>query len=282
MTRLRFAPAALALALALPMSAPATAQTAAPPAAAVESFADIADLTLAAPVVLRATILKAEKLNRKEAPDVAAGRVRMLIDAQVQGVLTARESVPARISYLWEGPLDARGKAPRLKKADVLLFLRRVPGREGQYQLTSPHGQIAWTPRAEAGIRRVLTDVRSPELRDLRITGIGNAFHVRGSIPGEAESQIFLTTATGRPVSLVVLSRPGQAKSFSVALSDVIDDAAASVPRDTLMWYRLACALPAAIPPSAVDELTEEDRRAVAADYRFVRDSLGACARTLR
>jgi hypothetical protein len=275
MTRLHAAAAALALVL-----GPVPGALAQP--APVEGFADLADLTLAAPVVLRATILKAEKLNRKEAPDVPPGRVRMLMDAQVQGVLTSREVVPARIRYLWEGPLDARGKAPKLKGADVLLFLQRVPGREGQYQLTSPNGQVAWTARADAGIRRVLTDSRSPELRDLRITGIGNAFHVRGSIPGEAESQIFLNTASGRPVSLVVLSRPGEAKRFSVALSDVIDDAAAAVPRDTLMWYRLACALPPTVPPTAVDELSEEDRQAVAVDYGFVRESLGPCSRSLR
>ena len=275
MKRLHTAAAALAVAI-----APVPSALAQP--APVEGFADLADLTLAAPVVLRGTVLKAEKLNRKEAPDVPPGRVRMLMDAQVQGVLTSREVVPARIRYLWEGPLDGRGKAPKLKGADVLLFLQRVPGREGQYQLTSPNGQIAWTARADAGIRRVLTDNRSPELRDLRITGIGNAFHVRGSIPGEAESQIFLNTASGRPVSLVVLSRPGEAKRFSVALSDVIDDAAAAVPRDTLMWYRLACALPPTVPPTAVDELSEEDRQAVAIDYGFVRESLGACSRVLR
>lgn len=257
--------------------APAQAQL-----ATVEGFADIADLTIGAPAVVRATVAKAEKLNRKEAPDVPAGRVRMLIEAQVQGVLTAREAVPARIRYLWEGPLDARGKAPKLKGSQVLLFLQRAPGREGQYQLTSRNGQVAWTARAEAAARRVLTDSRSPEVRDLRITGIGNAFHVRGSIPGEAESQIFVTTASGRPVSLVVLSRPGQAKSFSVALGDVIDDAAASVPRDTLMWYRLACSLPPTLPDAAVAELGPEDRQAVAADYAFVRTSLGDCGRTLR
>lgn len=248
----------------------------------VEGFADVADLAIGTPVVLRATIRKAEKLSKKEAPDVAAGRVRMLVEAQVEGVLTSREPVPARIQYLWEGPAEARGRAPKLKGLQVLLFLQRAPGREGQYQLTSRNGQIAWTARAESAARRVLTDLSSPEVRDLRITGIGSAFHVRGSIPGEAESQIFLTTASGRPVSLVVLSRPGQAKSFSVALSDIIDDAAGSVPRDTLMWYRLACSLPASVPTSAVDELSPEDRQAVGADYGFVRSSLGPCGRTLR
>ena len=277
MMRCPTGPMALLFALVTLSPSAATAQ-----APAVEGFADVADLTLAAPVVLRAIVHKAEKLNRKEAPDVASGRVRMLIEAQVQSVLTSREVVPARISYLWEGPLDARGKTPRLKGADLLLFLRRAPNRQGQYQLTSPNGQIAWTGRAEGGIRRVLTDLRSPELRDLRITGIGNAFHVRGSIPGEAESQIFLTTASGRPVSLVVLSRPGQLPIFSVALSDVIDDAATTVPRDTLMWYRLACSLPAVVPAAAITDLGEADRRAVAADYRVVQDALGSCGRTLR
>ena len=267
--------AAAALAL-MPLAAAGAQPT------TVEGFADVADLAIGTPVVLRATVRKAERLSRKEAPDVAPGRVRMLIEAQVEGVLTSREPVPARIEYLWEGALDARGKPPKLKGLPILLFLQRVPGREGQYQLTSRNGQIAWTSRSEAAARRVLTDLRSPEVRDLRITGIGSAFHVRGSIPGEAESQIFLTTASGRPVSLVVLSRPGQAKSFSVALSDVIDDAAATVPRETLMWYRLACALPATVPASAVDELTAEDRQAVAADYGFVRTSLGPCGRTLR
>lgn len=250
--------------------------------AAVEGFADLADLTLAAPVVLQATVLKAEKLSRKEAPDVAPGRVRMLMTAQVEGVLLSPYVVPAKISYLWEGPLDARGKAPKLKGASVMLFLRRVPGREGQYQLTSPNGQIASSTTAEAAVRRVLADVRSPELRDLRITGVGSAFHVRGSLPGESESQIFLTTANGRPVSLVVLTRPGVGKSLSVALSDIIDDAATRVPRGTLMWYKLACALPSALPTAAVESLAAEDQAAVNADYRFVLDSLGPCGRTLR
>jgi hypothetical protein len=271
----------VAVAAMLALASPALV-AAQPQPAIVDNFADLTDLTLNAPVILQATILRTDRLSRREAPDVPPGRVRMLVEAQVQVVLVSPDVVPARIEYLWEGPLDARGKAPKLKGAPVMLFLRRVPGREAQYQLTSPNSQIASGPRVESAVRRVLTDIRSPELRDLRITGVGNAFHVRGSIPGEAESQIFLTTASGRPVSLVVLARPNQPKSYSVALSDIIDDAAQSVPRDTLMWYKLACALPPTLPADAVDQLGEEDRRAVAADYSFVLASLGPCTRTLR
>ncbi len=106
------------------------------------------------------------------------------------------------------------------------------------------------------------------------VTGIASAFRVPGAVPGEAESQFFLSTRSGKPVSLVVLTRPGEKRQLSVALGDVIDDAAAGVPPQTLLWYRLACTLPPALPPglgAAAD---------VAGDYRFVRDSLGPCGRT--
>lgn len=276
-----FRPVALALGLALIATPPAGAAPA-PQAQVVESFADLTDLTLPAPIVLQAVITKAKKLNAKAAPDVPPGRVRMLVEAQVQNLLVAPDAVPARISYLWEGPVAPKGKAPKLKDAPVMLFLQPVPGREGQFRLNDAYGQIAWTPQVDQTVRRILAEARGPELHRLAITGIGNAFHVRGTIPGEAESQIFLTTATGRPVSLVVLSRPGQAKSFSVALGDVIDEASSrTVARDTLLWYHLACTLPPQIPAQSIAELDEADQAAVTADYRFVLDSVGSCGRTL-
>ena len=254
----------------------ATAQTEPTP-----TFADLADLTLASPIVLQAAITKASKLSLKEAPDVPPGHARMRIEADVRSVLTAPQAVPASIRYLWEGPVDARGRAPKLKGATVMLFLRPVADREDQFQLADADGQLMWTPTIDTMARQVMTEARDPELRGLRITGIANAFHVRGSIPGESESQIFLGTASGRPVSIVVLARPGMAKSYSVALSDIIDDAATRIPRDTLLWYHLACALPARLPETAIADAAPEDRTAIEADYRFVLDSLGRCVRTL-
>ena len=72
------------------------------------------------------------------------------------------------------------------------------------------------------------------------ITGLGNAFHVPGTLPGEGETQIFVQTATGAPISLSILRRPGEQRRWAVALGEVVDDAAAPPPRDTLLWYRLA------------------------------------------
>lgn len=272
--------ARLLLALgALTCVAPASA---AQPAQArvVEGFADLASLTLASPVVLKARITDADKLNRKSAPGVPAGRVRMLVEAQVENVLLSPDAVPAKIRYLWEGPLDARGKTPKLKGAPVLLFLRTT-GKPGAYQLAHAEGQVAATPTATTSVRRIAEQSRSAELRGLRVTGVGNAFHVRGSVPGESESQIFVETADGRPFSIVVLARPGQGRTYSVSTGDVIDDSAKPVQRNTLLWYELACRLPRALPSDAQASLSEEDRRAVQDDYLFTLGALGPCQRML-
>ncbi|MCA3255375.1 MAG: hypothetical protein INF91_07155 [Alphaproteobacteria bacterium] len=235
---------------------------------------------MASPIVVKALITRADRLNAKEAPDVAPGRVRFLVEATVQAALQAPGAIPAKISYLWEAPLDARGKAPKVKNIPVISFLRPVPGRPGQYQLAAGRAQIAATPGVESMLRRIVSEARTPAARDLRVTGIANAFHVPGSIPGESESQIFVKTAGGQPISLVVLTRPGQAKTVSYATGDIIDDAATAIPRDTMLWYRLACGLPAALPDLAVADLAPADRAAAKADYRAVLASLGPCGRT--
>ncbi len=270
----------------LPLAAlalgPAGAREAPPQAFSVEGYSDLADLTLGAPAILRGTVTKADRLSAKDAPDVSPGRVRVLVEASVQAAIAAPSAVAPVVKYLWETKADAKGKPPKLKGAAVLLFARPVSGREDQILLTGPNSQIAATASAEATVRRILTEARDPELRTFRVTGIANAFHVPGSIPGEAETQIFLATATQRPVSLVVLSRPGQPKSYSLATGDVIDEAAKPIPPQTLLWYRLACTLPSALPAGVAGGPDAASQAATAEDYRFVVDSLGKCGRTLR
>ena len=80
-------------------------------------------------------------------------------------------------------------------------------------------------------------------------------------------------------MSLVVLSRPGQPKMFSVATGDIIDDAAAGVKDGSLLWYQLACGLPRGLPNTSTTTLDSENAAAAKADYRFVLDSLGPCDR---
>lgn len=246
----------------------------------VEGFADLADLTLASPVVAQATIDKMEKVSAKNAPGLRPNHSRFLMQADLVALLSSKADVPAKVRYLWDVPIGAKQKPPKLKKAPVLLFLA-PGGRTGEYRLVNTQGQIAATPRALASVRSILAEARTPAWQGMRITGVGNAFHVAGTLPGEAESQIFLTTADNRPVSISVLSRPGQRRSYAVATGDVIDAAAKPAAKDTLLWYELACRLPRALPADAAASIEPAARDAVEDDYRFVLAEIGPCGRTL-
>jgi hypothetical protein len=76
------------------------------------------------------------------------------------------------------------------------------------------------------------------------------------------------------------LRRPGEQPRWSVALSEIVDDAAAPPARDTLLWYRLACTLPPRLPAQSLSEAAADEADAIQADYRLVMDGLGRCVRT--
>jgi hypothetical protein len=243
---------------------------------AAPHYADIAPLVLAAPLILDATIRSAVTINGSEAAGVDPGFIRLYVQADVNALIRGSQGVPPRVGYLVDLPADARGRAPRLKKVRVLLFARPVAGRPAQLQLVAKDAQRRWTPPAEQLTRRIAQETVQPD-QPPEITGIGNAFHVAGSLPGEGETQIFLTTKDGRPVSLDILRRPGEQPRWAVALSDVTDAAAQAPQRDTLLWYRLACFLPDGLPESSVAGSEPSDAAIAREDYQFVLQSLGPC-----
>jgi hypothetical protein len=49
-----------------------------------------------------------------------------------------------------------------------------------------------------------------------------------------------------------------------------------------LLWYRLACTLPATLPPQSLAEAGPEGANAIRADYRLVVQQLGPCVRMRR
>jgi hypothetical protein len=172
--------------------------------------------------------------------------------------------------------LNARGKLPKLKKQRVVLFARPVAARADQIQLTGLDGQFAWSPELDALVRGITKDVLAADAPPA-ITGLGNAFHVPGSLPGEGETQVFLQTSTGAPVSLQILRRPGEQTRWSVSLGDIVDNGAGPPKPATLLWYRLACGLPREIPAESLS--AEEPANAAAAreDYALVLRDLGPC-----
>lgn len=278
---LRPRPPALVLllaALASPAAGAAAGAAAAAPMPAVPGFADLAELTLAAPVALVAQIDRAERLDPRVTGPLPAGMARWLVRARVESALLAPGPLPAVVAYLWDGPARPR---PVLRQARVLLFAAPVAGAPEQLRLVHRRAQLPWSPDAEAMVRALVAESRDPALAGRRPTGVLSAFSVAGAVPGESETQIFLRTQGGEPVSLVVLRRPGEAPRWSVAFGDAIDEAARPPAPGTLARHFLACGLPAALPPTATAELAPADARRAAQDYAAVRADLGGCGVTL-
>lgn len=282
-------PAAIAGLLAFtPGIASVSAQQAAAPAVATSpySYADIADLATAAPIALHARIYKAAALKPAQSPGVAAGHARFYVEADVVSLIRGAGPLAARISYLVDLPLDAKGKPVKLKKKQpVLLFARPVPGTTagssstGSIRLIAPDAQLPWDPATEARLRAILTELVKPGAPPA-ITGIANGFHVPGTLPGEGETQIFLNTTTGEPVSLTILTAADGSRRWAAAFGEIVDGSAAVPAQGTLAWYRLTCGLPRQLPLNKLAGTAPEDRRKAASDYGVILGALGDCTRT--
>jgi hypothetical protein len=245
----------------------------------VLTYADLADLALVAPVAAHVRLRRASLLKGAEAQNVPAGKSRFYVEAEVVSLIRGTQGVPAQITYLADVPNVANGKPPKLaKKGEYLVLAQPVPGRPGELRLVAPDAQLPFTAERADRLRAILREAAAADAAP-RITAIGKAFHVPGSIPGESETQIFLQTADGQPVSLSVLRRPGETPRWAVALSEMVDDAAAPPQPNSLLWYRLACALPATLPPASFAD-AEGSAPAIQADYKLVVDQLGRCERS--
>ena len=264
-----------------PAAALAQSSTGAGPAPAqVATYADLTDLAERSDLVVKAQIRRQIALEPERAPGVAPGFVRLYIEARTLALIAGSSTVGESLNYLVDVPLDARGKAPRLKDREMLLFADMVPGRPGSLQLTGKNAQLAYSPELETRLRPILTALVAPDKPPV-VTGIRDALAVPGTLAGESETQIFLSTTTRSPVSITVLRRPGQAPVWGVSWGEIIDSSARPPQRESLRWYRLACALPQRLPSSANLARDADARRLAEADYGFVMQQLGSCNRTI-
>jgi len=257
-------------------SAPSRAEQAlpaSPPSSdRLASFADVAELALASPVIVRATITRATRVRGAAAADVSAGRTRLMITAAITNVLVAPGAMGGTLQWLWDAPVDARGRPPAAKGQDVLAFVA-APGADGATRLMSRRGQQPHDPALADQVRNIVTEARSGDVPAIR--GVTNGFRADGTVPGESESQFFLATANGKPATLVVQNRPGEVRRVLVAQGDIIDESAKRVMPGTLLWYRLACFLPRTLPAAA-----GASDPALARDWRDAMASLGPCGKT--
>jgi hypothetical protein len=281
---LRAGAAALGLALAVPGGTGLAQESAAPgqvarqPAETGPTYADLVTLAEASELVIRARIRDQVAVKAERSPGLEPGFVRLYLEGETQALLAGNTGVRESLAWLADVPLDARGKPPKLKKTEVLLFAEPVAGRPGTIVLVDEAGQFGWTPMLAERVRGVLRELVAADAPP-RITGVADALSVRGNLAGESETQIFLRTASGSPVSLSVLRRPGQRPVWGVSWGEIIDSAARPPERGTLEWYRLACALPVRLPSSANLARDPDARAQAEADYALVRAELGECER---
>jgi hypothetical protein len=274
-------------AMLLQPAAPAVAQTPALPPTAPPfavpgtgaAYADIADLVVLSPLILDAQIRKVTKLPETQSVGVPPTVVRMLVEADVTALIRGTDGFAARARFLLDVPKNAKGKIPKLQRRRYFLLGSKSAGLPGTMKLARPDALVEWSVENDATLRAITKEavqLGAPQA----VSGITSAFHTAGTVIGESETQIFLRTSGGEPISISVLSRPGQTKRWAVSTGDVIDESAVAPARNTLLWYRLACALPRTLDARLVESAEPQSVAAAQADYRFVMESLGPCGRT--
>jgi hypothetical protein len=258
------------------LAMPVVAQTASVTAPTGPTYAALAALADGAPLAVRAKITDQVVVPAERAPGVAAGHARLYVEADTLALLTGRSALPESLRYLVDVPLDAKGKPPKLKKQEVILFARPVAGRPGELQLVAPSAQLAWSAPLEARLRPILAGFVAADAPP-RVTGVRDVLSSVGNLAGESETQIFLTTAQGEPAALTVVRRPGMAPRWGVSWTELVDQSAQPAQRETIEWYRLACSLPQSLPASASLSSDPADSARAAQDYSFVLEQLGPC-----
>lgn len=258
---------------------PLSAQQSAPTSAGAQpTYVDLVELADNTPLVLHAQVRDQAEVEPERAPGLAPGHARLFVEADTLALIAGSVPVGQSLRYLVDVPLDARGKVPKLKKQQVILFAQPVPGRPGELQLVDPGAQLPWGAELEARLRPILASLIAPDAPPV-VTGIRDALAVEGNLTDESETQIFLETARGDPVSLSVVRRPGMEPRWGVSWSELVDQSARPVRPGTLEWYRLACTLPERLPPEANLAREARARSLAVSDYAFVIERLGPCTR---
>src|SRR6476620_10343563 len=113
---------ALAAALVVASATAASAAQPAPAPAPAATYADLADLTEAASLVALVEVRDQAQVEPERAPGLAPGHARLYLEARTLALLGGSSALGESIVYLADVPLDAKGKAPKLKKQHFLIY----------------------------------------------------------------------------------------------------------------------------------------------------------------
>jgi len=245
----------------------------------VPTYADLADLADSSNLVVHVNLRSVARVKDERAPGLLPGYGRFYAKGKTRALLLGKEAMGESLAWLVDLPLDARGKPPAIKKRDVIVFARSVPGRPGELQLVGRDSMVPFSPETLVRLRPILAELVGPDAPP-PVTGLREIIHVPGDLAGTGETQIFLSTADGSAASITVRHAPGGRPTWGVSFSELVAEAAGGPARDTLAWYRLACFLPNSPRPGANLSASAADRQQALADYRMVLGDLGNCPRT--
>ncbi|WAT17298.1 hypothetical protein OZN62_10210 [Aurantiacibacter sp. MUD11] len=272
---------ALALASACATSSPAMSQDApAPelPAAQAPTYADLVDMALRADLVAIVEVDDQIPFPPERAPNLPPSQVRLYIESLTQALLAAPSALGQGLTFVVDQPRDMDGDAPDLEERRFLVFGDLSATQPGAIQLLSSRAMLPHGPRIEARVRRVLTQLA--EAGDpAPITGVRDVISVPGNLAGESETQMFIESADGAPVSLTVVRRPGMAPEWGISLGEIVDASARPPEPETLNWYRFACFLPRELPEGAFLQRDRASQAQARTDYALVLRDLGECER---
>lgn len=245
------------------------------------SYSDLADLTDSAPIVAVMRLQAQEPVYLDDVRDPKSRTRYYLVTGKVDSLIRGKDGIPQKISFLVQAPKPPLKTRNRIwKRGSSLIVFARPSSPPGSIQLVSNNAAQTWSTETETVVRAITTELLAANPPPA-IMGPGDSFHVAGTVEGESETQIFLKTATGAPVSLSVIRRPGESARWGVSLGEIVDDAAIPPPPGSLLWYRLACSLPDHLPATSTRGLSVIEAEAARRDYRFIMESLGSCGRTL-
>lgn len=248
------------------------------PAAQAPTYADLVTWAMEADTVAVVTVEEQISYPAERAPDVPPTRARLYVEALTQSLLAAPQGVGEQLTFVVDQERTPDGDAPDLEDRPFLLFGDLSRSQPGAIQLLSSDSMLPAGPQIEQRVRRVLTQLAAADTPPA-ITGLRDVISVPGNLAGESETQMFVETESGAPVSLSVIRRPGMTPEWGVSLGELVDASATPPEPETLAWYRFACFLPRELPEDSFLQRDRASQERARQDYAYILDQLGPCER---
>jgi len=242
------------------------------------TYADLVTFAQSADLVAIVTVDKQAEFPPERAPNVPPQRVRLYLETLTRNLLASATGVGESLIFVTDVDREADGDAPDLEDQSYVIFADQSPGRPGEVQLVSTRAMFPAGPIIDGRVRRVLRQLAAADAPPA-ITGVRDVISIPGNLTGESETQMFIETRNGTPVSLSVIRRPGMAPQWGVSLGEIVDTSARPPEPESLAWFQFACFLPGELPGSAFLQPDRESQARARQDYAFVLAELGDCER---